>query len=79
MPNINFVLDLPPKKAIEWLKTKKVTAENYRNLTESEIAKVYTIAKMTDLDMLQDIKSSLIAAAEQGKPFAAWKKTCCNI
>ncbi|WII92838.1 phage minor head protein [Kingella negevensis] len=74
MPNINFVLDLPPKKAIEWLKTKKVTAENYRNLTESEIAKVYTIAKMTDLDMLQDIKSSLIAAAEQGKPFAAWKK-----
>ena len=74
MPNINFVLDLPPKKAIEWLKTKKVTAENYRNLTESEIAKVYTIVKMTDLDMLQDIKSSLIAAAEQGKPFAAWKK-----
>lgn len=74
MPNINFVLDLPPKKAIEWLKTKKMTAENYRNLTESEIAKVYTIAKMTDLDMLQDIKSSLIAAAEQGKPFAAWKK-----
>ena len=74
MANINFVLDLPPKKAIEWLETKKVTAENYRNLTESEIAKVYTVAKMTDLDMLQDIKSSLIAAAEQGKPFAAWKK-----
>lgn len=74
MPNINFVLDLPPKKAIEWLETKKVTAENYRNLTESEIAKVYTIAKMTDLDMLQDIKSSLIQAAEQGKPFAVWKK-----
>lgn len=51
-----------------------MTAENYRNLTESEIAKVYTIAKMTDLDMLQDIKSSLIQAAEQGKPFGAWKK-----
>ena len=74
MDNINFTLNLPPKKAIEWLKTKQVTTENYRNLTDSEIAKVYTIARITDLDMLQDIKSSLIQAAEQGKPFAVWKK-----
>lgn len=74
MDNISFALNLPPKKAIEWLKTKQVTTENYRNLTDSEIAKVYTIARITDLDMLQDMKSSMIQAAEQGKPFAVWKK-----
>lgn len=74
MPNINFALDLPPKKAIEWLKTKQVTAENYRHLTPSEIAKVYTIARMTDLDMLNDIKQGMVQAAEQGKSFHAWKK-----
>lgn len=73
MDNISFALNLPPKKAIEWLKTKQVTVENYRNLTASEIAKVYTIARITDLDMLQDIKSSMVTAAEQGKPFAVWK------
>lgn len=73
MANIKFALGLPPEKAIAWLKTKQVTAENYRNLTASEIAKVYTIAKITDLDMLQDIKSGMVQAAEQGKPFAVWK------
>ena len=74
MGNIKFAFGLPPKKAIEWLKAKGISAENYRNLTESELAKVYTIARMTDLDMLNDIKQSMIQAAEQGKAFSAWKK-----
>ncbi len=75
MADIKFVFGLPPKKAIEWLKTKHVTAENYRNLTESELAKVYTIARMTDLDMLNDIKQGMVRAAENGMPFHAWQKS----
>lgn len=74
MPKINFALGLAPEKAIEWLKTKQVTAENYRNLTDSEIAKVYTIARMTDLDMLNDIKQSMIKAASDGQSYADWHK-----
>lgn len=74
MPKINFALGLAPEKAIEWLKTKQVTAENYRNLTDSEIAKVYTIARMTDLDMLNDIKQSMIKAASDGQSYADWRK-----
>lgn len=74
MPKINFALGLAPEKAIEWLKTKQVTAENYRNLTDSEIAKVYTIARITDLDMLNDIKQSMIKAADNGQAFADWRK-----
>lgn len=74
MPNINFALGLPPEKAIEWLKTKQITAENYRNLTASEIAKVYTIVRMTDLDMLNDIKQSMVKAASDGQSYADWNK-----
>ncbi|MFV2030603.1 phage minor head protein [Neisseria sp. S1] len=74
MPSINFALGLKPAKAIEWLKAKNVTAENYRNLTASEIAKVYTIARMTDLDMLHDIKQSMITAKENGLSYQDWRK-----
>lgn len=74
MPKLSFALGLKPEKAIEWLKAKGVTADSYRNLTASEIAKVYTIARMTDLDMLNDIKQSMIKAAEGGQAFADWRK-----
>lgn len=73
MPKISFALGLKPAKAIEWLKAKGVTAESYRNLTPSEIAKVYTIARITDLDMLNDIKQSMVAAADKGQPFEQWR------
>ncbi|UOO77323.1 minor capsid protein [Neisseria sp. Dent CA1/247] len=74
MPSIKFALGLKPAKAIEWLQAKGVTAESYRNLTASEIAKVYTIARITDLDMLNDIKQSMIKAADSGQAFADWRK-----
>lgn len=74
MPSIKFALGLKPAKAIEWLQAKGVTAESYRNLTASEIAKVYTIARITDLDMLNDIKQSMIKAADNGQAFADWRK-----
>lgn len=74
MPSIKFALGLKPAKAIEWLQAKGVTTESYRNLTASEIAKVYTIARITDLDMLNDIKQSMIKAADNGQAFADWRK-----
>ncbi|STZ75559.1 phage minor head protein [Bergeriella denitrificans] len=78
MPQINFALGLKPEKAIEWLKLKGVSAKSYRHLTPSEIAKVYTIARMSDLDMLNDIKQSMLAAADKGQSFADWKKGLLN-
>ncbi|STZ76328.1 phage minor head protein [Bergeriella denitrificans] len=73
-PKSAFALGLAPAKAVEWLKAKQVTTENYRNLTASETAKVYTIARMTDLDMLNDIKQSMVRAAETGQSFHDWRK-----
>lgn len=74
MAKVNFALGLKPQKAIEWLQAKGVTAENYRNLTASEMAKVYSIARMTDLDMLNDMKQSMVKAADEGVPFGQFKK-----
>ena len=78
-PDLGFALSLPPKKAIEWLESKKVTADSYRNLTASEIAKVYTIARMTDLDMLNDIKTSMVESAKSGQSFDDWRKGILNL
>ncbi|HEZ1605386.1 TPA: minor capsid protein [Neisseria meningitidis] len=78
-PDLGFALSLPPKKAIEWLEIKKVTADSYRNLTASEIAKVYTIARMTDLDMLNDIKTSMVESAKSGQSFDDWRKGILNL
>lgn len=74
MPSIKFALGLKPEAAIEWLKAKGVTAESYRNLTASEIAKVYTIARISDLEMLNDIKQSMITAADNGQSYQNWRK-----
>lgn len=78
-PDLGFALSLPPKKAIEWLESKKVTAESYRNLTASEIAKVYTVARMTDLDMLNDIKTSMVESAKSGQSYDDWRKGILNL
>ncbi len=75
---ISFAFGGKPKAAIEWLKAKKVSTENYRHLTPSEIAKVYTIARISDLDMLNDIKQGMIRAAENGQSFHSWKKELLN-
>ena len=71
---MNFALGLKPEKAIAWLKAKGVTAQSYRNLTASEIAKVYSIAHITDLEMLNDIKQSMVKAADAGQSFQHWRK-----
>jgi SPP1 gp7 family putative phage head morphogenesis protein len=74
MPEFNFVLGLPPAKVIEWLQAKGVTTQNYRQLTASEIAKVYTIARISDLDMLQTIKAEMVKSAQTGTAFDGFKR-----
>lgn len=74
MPAINFSLKLPPQKAIEWLEKKGVTVKNYREMTDSELAKSMTIARISDLDMLQSIKNALTESAKNGVPYAQFKR-----
>lgn len=78
MAKLEFAFGLAPTKAIEWLEKKGVTNKNYREMTASEIAKSYTIARMTDLDMMQSIKDAMVQAAKDGVPYAEFKKNVLN-
>ncbi len=66
---------LSPKEAIKYLEQKgyKLTF-NYQEMMHEAHHKAFTVAKITRLDLLADIKESLLKALKDGKSFAAWKK-----
>ena len=66
---------LLPKEAIRYLEQKgyKLTF-NYQEMMHEAHHKAFTVAKITRLDLLADIKESLLKALKDGKSFAAWKK-----
>ena len=75
MSTTNFALNLPPEKAIEFLKAKKqVLKGNYDELYSQAKAKAVLISAITDLDMTRDIYQSMIEAQKNGTSFGEWKK-----
>ncbi|MGC7559582.1 phage minor head protein [Pasteurella sp. PK-2025] len=76
MPDVNFALNLPPEKAIEFLQGKGavVTHINAKALKDSARAKATRIANLSSLEMTKDIYQSLATAQEKGLSFGQWKK-----
>lgn len=72
--NAEFALGLTPQKAIDWFAKKQISTANYRDLTAAEHAKSFTVAGMSNLDMLSELKTSLDNAVANGTPYNAWKK-----
>ncbi|OOF59300.1 phage minor head protein [Rodentibacter myodis] len=74
--NLSFALGLPPKKAIEFLKSKKAFLDHIdeKGLMDSARAKATRIANLSSLEMTKDIYQSLIEAQQQGQSFGEWKK-----
>ncbi|VEH65458.1 Uncharacterised protein [Rodentibacter pneumotropicus] len=81
MPNLSFALGLPPKKAIEFLKSKKAFLDHIdeKGLMDSARAKAARIANLSSLEMTKDIYQSLIEAQQQGQSFGEWKKGILSI
>ncbi|EAI1732009.1 phage minor head protein [Campylobacter coli] len=64
-----------PDKAIEYLQSKKPqTSFDYDEIMHETHNKVFTIAKLNDLNLLKDIQNSLIEALKNGDKFETWKK-----
>ncbi|WFC17051.1 phage minor head protein [Campylobacter coli] len=64
-----------PNKAIEYLQSKKPqTSFDYDEIMHETHNKVFTIAKLNDLNLLKDIQNSLIEALKNGDKFETWKK-----
>lgn len=73
MPSFSFN-QLPQHniKVLQWKKPQ--LSFNYNDLSHQAHLKAFTIAKITKLDLLKDIKDSLLKAQKQGKSFESWKK-----
>ncbi|MDH3000358.1 hypothetical protein A1D23_09220 [Chelonobacter oris] len=77
MPNaeIGFVFGLKPKKAIEFLQSKKAILDgvNDTELLTSARQQAAKIANLSSLDMTKDIYQSLESAQAKGQSFGQWK------
>ncbi len=73
--SIGFSFDMPPFKAVEYLKDKghQLTFD-YDEMMHEAHHKAFTVAKVTKLDLLSDIHQSLISAQQEGKGFEQWQK-----
>lgn len=63
-----------PSELVEYLKSKGLqTTFNYEEMLHEAHQKAFTVAKVTKLDLLSDIHSSLGDALKEGKPFSQWQ------
>lgn len=64
-----------PQSIVDSLKDKQLTLTyNHDELLKEAHNKAFTVAKVTRMDLLNDIHSSLVDAIKSGKNFEAWKK-----
>ncbi len=72
---MSFDFNLEPKEAIEFLQNKhKELHFDYDEILHEAHLKAFTIAKITQLDLLKDIQDSIVKAIKEGKSFEVWKR-----
>lgn len=73
-PELNALFDRPPAEAIEYLESKgyKIGWDWHQTLDDAH-SRAFTVAKVAKLDLLQDIRQSLITALEKGQSLDQWK------
>ncbi len=65
-----------PKEALAWLKSKKLKPGfDFRDIWREEQSVSFTVAKMTQLDLLQDVKPLLEEALADGQTFIQFRET----
>ncbi|HCA5289198.1 TPA: minor capsid protein [Acinetobacter baumannii] len=73
-PELNALFTLPPEDAISYLEKKgfKIGWDWHETLDNAH-SKAFTVAKVARMDLLQDIRQSLITAMQQGQSLEQWK------
>ncbi|MCK0915084.1 phage head morphogenesis protein [Acinetobacter pittii] len=73
-PELNALFNLPPNDAIDYLKSKgfKIGWDWHETLDDAH-SRAFTVAKVARIDLLSDIRKSLITAMEQGQTLEQWK------
>jgi len=63
-----YCMTLPPKRAISYLKSKGYSFTwDWEEMWQDAHARAFTVAKVTRLDILEDIRSALQQALDEGK------------
>lgn len=72
---VKFSFQEAPDEIIDSLKNKGLKLSfNYKELQKEAHDKAFTVAKVTRMDLLNDIHSSLVSAFKSGENFESWKK-----
>lgn len=67
-PDLVYALGLPPRDAVAYLESKGITpTRNWHDIWQEAQAKSVTVAGMTRLDLLEDVKAGLVEAVKNGK------------
>lgn len=73
--DLKAMFGLKPAEAIAYLKQKGYRIGwNWQDTLDDAHARAFTVAKVTRIDLLQDIRKSLLAAQEQGETLETWAK-----
>ncbi len=73
--SIAATFDLPPEKALKFFRAKGLKAGfAWQDVWQQEHDAAFTVAKMADTDLLQDVKDALDKSLASGTTFAEFKK-----
>ena len=65
----------PPQQVVQYIKKKRAELHfDYDEIMHEAHHRVFTVAKITRLDLLKDIQDSLALAAQKGQGFDEWKR-----
>ncbi|WP_421427787.1 phage minor head protein [Acinetobacter pittii] len=73
-PELKALFELPPSDAISYLEKKgfKIGWDWHETLDNAH-SRAFTVAKVARMDLLQDIRESLITALDKGQTLEQWK------
>lgn len=74
-PDLAYCMTLPPRQAIAYLESKGYAITwDWEELWQDAQAQAFTVAKVTRLDILQDIRDAVTQAITEGKTLAWFAK-----
>ncbi|EKZ9425970.1 minor capsid protein [Salmonella enterica] len=74
--DVSVLFSLPPRRAVDYLKAKGFAITwDWEEMWQEAHAQAFTVAKLTRLDILEDIRRALQQALEEGKTGKWFAKT----